>query len=322
MKRLFLILLICTLNTCFGQTGTVRFCDVHTQIRDATSIAQIDNIIIIHFKNVLGNKKVDMATIGINPVDIKSPIGQRDADAILYEARKRIFFKFQSSVTNVVAPKWFQRDLSEAKIVANEILNLFDNVCEIVQEKDPIVRYIKIFDKILELGESSTGHLGFIVKLTRTYLDVTIKAIKYIDYLSRYTAHLYLNNELPINIRFAIDESRYSDWLYLGEFIKVTKFEVVTEDGLYIQQVDVKLGDNSSSSFDARSVTIQTPALTRTDVRYFLRMTIGDIENVVYLPINEKLASSVAGGGAILQFKFRIKEGKKNNPKSWVLELL
>lgn len=320
MKKLFLLLF--TLNTCFGQTGTIQFCDVHTKVRDATSIAQIDQIIVIHFQNVLGNKKVDMATIGVEPVDIKSPIGQRDAIAIMSEARNRISFKFQSSL-NVIAPKWVQRDLNDAKNVANEILNLFDNICEINQEQDPIVRYIKVFDKLLELGESSTGHLGFIVKLTRTYLDVTIKAIKYVDYLSRTIANAYLNHGLPISIRFAIDESRFSDWLYLGDFIKVTKFEVVTDDGLYVQPIDVQLGDNSSTSFDARSVTLQTPVLVeKSNVRYFLRMTMGNIENVFYLPINEKLASSVEGGGTILKFKFRLKEGKKNNPKSWVLELL
>lgn len=267
--------------TCFCQTR--KFCDYNQRIDAATDLDEVSDELQSYLFGVLGNSDgFNTTVIPYNGyIEYESPFGGYDAAGMRYKIYKKVRYSFQTRLFN------YPREISEAKFMAKEVIEFFTGICEIKNEDNPNVRYFKILNKVLyytnEYG--ALGPYSFIIDIIKVYVDVSAKAIKFIEgWLTSTISDAYFDTG-GSNLVIRLFIKKLKD---IESFNKVTSYSLVANNE-YIPDIELESSVGKYSNYGT-CITITIPGQTmQSPNEYALKLKIGGLKNVVMLPINKKM---------------------------------
>ena len=308
----------------FGQ-----FCDFNDRVNSATEINVVQSTINEYLEGVLGreangNNSVSDGGLGTNYYE--SPLGANDAKSMIDQIVKKIVYRRYYDSMIIGAAFNAKNDIITMKNKARATINFFSTICEITYTDNPTIKYFKILDFLLD-NANNTGFLGpygFIIDICRVYIDVTNKAISFIQgWLTHYLSDAYLmSGGGEIVIRIFINKEKSLTKQKLIDFIKVTDFRLESDDPNF-PPVSLEAAYDFYSSLihsNDHSIRVIIPAGNIvSEKRFVLKLKIGGATNVVYIPFNTNLFKREGSNFYLINLK-KI-SGKLDVPKEIQFEI-
>jgi len=223
---------------------------------------------------------------GLGSFEFESPFGGYDESGMRYKIIRKSFYKKNIALQDVLIS-----DLSLAKSRALSTITFFSNICEILEEENPTVKYFKVVEKVLEIVENNaewaSGPYGIVIGVCREYVAVTGKAIKYIEgWLTSYISNAYLatgGGDLVVQIFI----KKIDNETKLKNLVKTTSFELASNKESF---TNIALSANvlTYSSYGYCIRTIIPSGTMQDGFKYSIKMKVGKSDNVTYIPLNIK----------------------------------